>query len=83
MWQFKLRSLEASRKFGIEVKDADELQEEGVEMEQQIQVEYTVLLERAVGASLEGKIEEVKRLQWRRSGLNHVTTSARVHVEFV
>jgi len=74
------RSLDALRKLGVEVEDADDLQElvetlvdwdrvgtmgldhaESMEMEQQIQVEYVVLLERAVGASLENKIEEVKK----------------------
>ena len=74
------RSLEAVRNLGVEVKDADDLQEkvetlvdwdkvgkmgldqgERMDMEHQVQVEYVVLLERAVGASLEGKIEEVKQ----------------------
>ena len=74
------RSLEAVRNLGVEVKDADDLQEkvetlvdwdkvgtmgldqaERMDMEQQIQVEYVVLLERAVGASLEGKIEQVRQ----------------------
>jgi hypothetical protein len=31
-----------------------------MEMEQQIQVEHVILLERAVEAALEGKIEEVR-----------------------
>jgi hypothetical protein len=74
------RSLEALRKLGVDVNDADELQDmletlvdwdkvgtmgldkgEGMEMEQQIHVKYVVLLERAVGAALQGKVEEVKR----------------------
>lgn len=74
------RSLEALRKLGIAVEDADEVQEmverfvdwatvgamgldkaEGMDMEQQVQVEYVVLLERAVGAALEGKVEEVRK----------------------
>ncbi len=81
LWPFADgRSLDALRNLGVEVKDADELQEmvetlvdwakvgtmgldkaEGMEMEQQIQLEYVVLLERAVGASLEGNIDEVKK----------------------
>ena len=33
-----------------------------MDMEQQVQVEFVVLLERAVGATLEGKVEQVKKM---------------------
>lgn len=34
---------------------------EGMETKQHVRVEYVLLLERAVGAALEGKVEEVKK----------------------
>lgn len=34
---------------------------EGMETKQQVRVEYVLLLERVVGAALEGKVEEVKK----------------------
>ena len=74
------RSLDAVRKLGLEVEDAEDLQEmvetlvdwdkvgtmgldkeAKMDMEQQVQVEYVVLLERAIGASLEGSIEQVRQ----------------------
>jgi hypothetical protein len=78
LWLFAdRRSLDALRKLGVDVKDADEMIEtlidwdkvgtigsdrvEGMETKQQVRVEYVLLLERVVGVALEGKVEEVKK----------------------
>jgi len=88
LWPFADgRSLDALRELGIDVKDAEELQEmvetlvdwdkvgtmglepaKDMDMGQQIQVEFVVLLERAVGSALEGKIEDLKKAAQDGSG---------------